>query len=159
MNLMNLVEELAKNMHIENVKSEYENVISMNLGDFEVFFSYMEQRKNIMLHASLAMHDESKQALSYLLSMNNFYAQTQGLCLGIDGKIITAQQNIFVSGNAHSPLSTELFLEQCEMFFVAISNILPFLNDPTQFQKAVDDAANNTSSTTPSTEFAQDIRC
>ncbi len=159
MNLMNLVEELAKNMHIESVKSEYENVISINLGEFEVFFSYMEQRKAIMIHASLGVHDESKQVLSYLLSMNNFYAQTQGLCLGIDGKVITAQQNIFVSANAHSPLSTELFLEQCEMFLTAVSNLLPFLNDSTQLQKALADAESNTSTTATPTGRGQNIRC
>ncbi len=123
MNLVFFVEEFAKAVQSETVKNEHEGVLSVHIGEFEVFFAHFENRNAIMLHASLDTHDGSNEALMRLLKMNNFFEKTYGVCLGIDGEVITAQQNIYISEH-DSNLELELFMEQCHLFLTASALIM-----------------------------------
>ncbi len=143
MNLNYFVEEFAKAVQSENIKSEHEGVMSVQMGDFELFFAHLEHRNVIMLHTSLAEHDESKETLANLLVMNNFFAQTHGVCLGIDGKIITAQQNIFVSNDENNPLTLEQFMEQCELFLLALPHIMEQLKKISDLSQSKDKQSVN----------------
>ncbi len=137
MNFTHLIEEFAKIAKADSIKQEYENVVTVNLGEFELFFSYAEQQNNILLHAALGVHDENKETLACLLSMNTFFAQTKGICLGIDGTVITAQQNILLPEN-NAPINYEAFIKQCELFLEAAGELVALFNDTVTFQKCIE---------------------
>ncbi len=135
MNLVRYVEEFAKVANVDSIKNDFENVVSVQVDDFELFFAYNASLNAIMLHASVGMHDGSKESLACLLAMNNFFSETKGICLGIDGDVITAQQNIFVMHDEADALTTESFLQQCEAFMHGLAVLIPLFVDTQAFAK------------------------
>ncbi len=127
MNIIYFVEEFAKAVQSDTIKNEHDAVSSVKIGDFELFFAYFEQRNTIMLHASIYEHDGSKEYLAHLLQMNNFFSKTHGICLGIDGNIVTAQLNVFMIDEEQSTKNLELFMAQSKLFLVNLPQILEYL--------------------------------
>ncbi len=127
MNIIYFVEEFAKAVQSDTIKNEHDGVSSVKIGDFELFFAYFEQRHTIMLHASIYEHDGSKEYLAHLLQMNNFFSKTHGICLGIDGNIVTAQLNIFMFDEEQGTKNLEQFMNLSKLFLVSLPSILELL--------------------------------
>ncbi len=120
MHLENYVQDFAKSVQSKVEASGHEGVLQVRVNNMELRFAYAEYRNSVVVHTRLDMHNDSKEALQCLLEMNNLYANTQGLCLGIEKNIITAQQNIYIDAKANENLTKELFLEQCHLFCASV---------------------------------------
>ncbi len=153
MNFSNLVDQFAKAIQAESARETHENVICVTLGEFEIFFSYLANKKTILLHASVATHDGSKQALAHLLAMNTYFAKTGGICLGIDGAVITAQQNIYIADANH--VDTAQFIAQCEGFLSSLLMLITYLNDRDKFNNDAQQTNNTQQANMPN----KGIRC
>ncbi len=160
MSFESLVDAFAKSVEVNSVNRCEEDVLSVNVGEFELFFSYLKVNQAVMLHASLAEHDNKKETLAYLLEMNTFFAKFQGLCLGIDDNIITVQQNIYIGAGEHKTIEPEIFLKQCETFLIGVSILVSYFNDTARFAQDVADAQKNkmAKKETPPV-MGQSIRC
>ncbi len=155
-----LIEEFANAVEAQSIKRVQEDMLSVLVGEFELFFSYHEANRIVMLHASLAEHDDKKETLAYLLEMNTFFAKYNGLCLGIDDNVITAQQNIYIGADEGTFIKSPVFLKQCETFLIGVSILLEYFNDTATFAQDVAEAQKDKKAKNEAPRMmGQDIRC